>query len=80
MYWATLSDLLASSFKFIILNDAVSLLLDIGFLIKHTYKARMSKIKQLLLRGDIKDTEVPLIRGIVSQVRSAIKNSKSNNL
>ena len=57
-----------------LINDAGSLLLDIGFLMKHTYKARMSKIKKLLLRAEIKDEEVALIRGIVSQIRWAIKN------
>ena len=56
------------------INDAGSLLLDIGFLMKHTYKAKMTKIKQLLLRSEIKDDEVALIRGIVSQTRWKIKN------
>jgi tRNA/rRNA methyltransferase len=56
------------------MNDAGSLLLDIGFLMKHTYKAKMMKIKQLLLRGEIKDDEVALIRGIISQARWKIKN------
>ena len=56
------------------INDAGSFLLDIGFLMKHTYKAKMTKIKQLLLRGEIKDEEVALIRGIISQVRWKIKN------
>ncbi len=56
------------------INDAGSLLLEIGFLMKHTYKAKMTKIKQLLLRGEIKDDEVALIRGIISQARWKIKN------
>ena len=56
------------------INDAGGLLLDIGFLMKHTYKAKMTKIKQLLLRGEIKDDEVALIRGIISQARWKIKN------
>ena len=56
------------------INDAGSLLLDIGFLMKHTYKAKMAKIKQLLIRGEIKDDEVALIRGIISQTRWKIKN------
>jgi len=56
------------------INDAGSLLLDIGFLMKHTYKAKMTKIKKLLLRGEIKDDEVALIRGIISQTRWKIKN------
>tara|TARA_Y100001968_G_scaffold224139_1_gene206784 strand:+ start:570 stop:1307 length:738 start_codon:yes stop_codon:yes gene_type:complete len=56
------------------INDAGNLLLDIGFLMKHTYKAKMSKIKQLLIRGEIKDDEVALIRGIISQARWKIKH------
>ncbi|WP_413678245.1 RNA methyltransferase [Prochlorococcus sp. MIT 0916] len=56
------------------INDAGSLLLDIGFLMKHTYNAKMAKIKQLLIRSEIKDDEVALIRGIISQARWKIKN------
>ncbi len=56
------------------INDAGSLLLNIGFLRGNTYKAKMTKIKKLLLRGEINDHEVALIRGIISQVRWAIKN------
>ncbi len=56
------------------IDDAGSLLLDIGFLMKHTYKAKMTKIKQLLLRGEIKNDEVALIRGIISQARWKINN------
>ena len=56
------------------INDTGSLLLEIGFLMKHTYKAKMVKIKQLLLRAEIKDDEVALLRGIISQARWAIKN------
>ncbi len=41
---------------------------------KHTYKAKMTKIKKLLLRGEIKDDEVALIRGIISQTRWRINN------
>ena len=56
------------------IKDAGTLLLDIGFLMKHTYKARMTKIKKLLVRAEIKDDEVALIRGIISQIKWAIKN------
>tara|TARA_B100000579_G_scaffold84029_1_gene65555 strand:+ start:55 stop:792 length:738 start_codon:yes stop_codon:yes gene_type:complete len=56
------------------INDAGNLFLDIGFLMKHTYKAKMTKIKQILLRAEIKDDEVALIRGIISQARWAIRN------
>ncbi len=56
------------------INDAGNLFLEIGFLMQHTYKAKMTKIKKLLLRAEIKDDEVALIRGIISQCRWAIKN------
>ena len=56
------------------IDDLGSLLFDIGFLMKHTYKAKINKIKQLLIRAEIKDDEVALIRGIISQTRWAIKN------
>ena len=56
------------------INDLGSLLLSIGFLMKHTYKAKVSKIKQLLIRAEIKDDEVALVRGIISQARWAIRN------
>ena len=56
------------------IDDMGSLLLNIGFLMKHTYKAKMTKIKQLLIRAEVKDDEIALIRGIISQARWAIKN------
>ena len=56
------------------INDLGSLLIDIGFLMKHTYKARITKIKQMLIRAEVKDDEGALIRGIISQTRWAIKN------
>ena len=56
------------------INEAGSLLLSIGFLMQHTYKAKMRKIRQLLIRAEIKEDEVALIRGIISQARWAIKN------
>ena len=60
------------------INDAGNLLLDIGFLMNHTYKSKMKKIKQLLQRAEIKDDEVALIRGIISQTRWAIKNKNDS--
>ena len=56
------------------LDEGGSFLLNIGFLMKHTYKARMSKIKKFLLRAEIRDDEVALLRGIIRQARWAIKN------
>ncbi len=55
------------------LEDTKSLLLDIGFLMEHTAQPRMAKIKALLNRAEVKPEEVSLIRGILRQVRWAIK-------
>ncbi len=55
------------------LQDAESLLLEVGFLLKHTANARMTKIKSLLQRGEIRPEEVSLIRGILRQLRWALQ-------
>lgn len=60
-----------------LIEDAKKLLLDIGFLLDHTSDARMQKIRSLLLRGEIQDKEISLIRGILRQVRWAINNKDS---
>ncbi len=54
------------------LIDAQDVLLEIGFLLQHTSKARMAKFKGLLQRAGVKSEEVALIRGIVRQIRWAI--------
>ena len=55
--------------------DAEKLLLEIGFLLKHTSRARMNKIKSLLIRAEARPKEVSLIRGILHQVRWAINKN-----
>jgi len=59
------------------LKDAERLLLEIGFLFEHTAKARMSKIRALIQRAEIRPAEVSLIRGVLRQVRWAIENQNS---
>ncbi len=56
------------------LNDAQDLLLEVGFLLEHTSKARMSKIRAMLQRAEIRTEEVSLLRGIVRQIRWAIRS------
>ncbi len=51
------------------IEDAKTLLLEIGFLQPHTAEARISKIKGLLQRAQTRSEEVSLIRGILRQVR-----------
>ena len=58
-------------------EDAEALLLEIGFLYQHTAKSRMSKIRSLLQRAEIKAEEVSLLRGVLRQMRWAIANKNS---
>jgi len=54
-----------------LLADAEDLLLEVGFLHRHTAHARMAKVRGLLQRGQIDDGEVALLRGMVRQLRWA---------
>jgi tRNA/rRNA methyltransferase len=53
------------------LDDAEALLLEVGFLLPHTRRARMAKLRALLQRGQITAAEVALLRGMVCQLRWA---------
>ena len=55
------------------LKDAERLLKNVGFLLEHTSKARMSKVRILLQRAKIRGEEVSLIRGMVRQIRWALE-------
>ena len=55
------------------LNDAEDLLLEAGFLLKHTARARMAKVKGLLQRSLVRLEELALLRGMVRQLRWAIR-------
>ena len=50
---------------------AESLLLEVGFLYPHTARARMARLRGLLQRSQVGETEVALLRGMVSQLRWA---------
>ena len=58
------------------LEDTESLLLEIGFLLKHTADARMAKLRTLIQKSQVTTNEVSLIRGILRQVRWAIDNNQ----
>ena len=53
------------------LADAEALLLEVGFLLPHTRRARMAKLRALLQRGQVTAAEVALLRGMVCQLRWA---------
>jgi len=59
------------------LIDAEDLLLQIGFLYEHTATARMSKIRALIQRAEIRPNEISLIRGVLRQMRWAIGKQNS---
>ena len=56
-----------------LLDDATDLLLEAGFLLQHTAHARMGKVRDLLQRATVRTEEVALIRGMVRQLRWAIR-------
>ena len=53
------------------LADAEELLLEVGFLLPHTARARMAKLRALLQRAQASREEVALLRGMVCQLRWA---------
>ena len=55
------------------LDDAEDLLLEAGFLMQHTARARMAKVKGLLQRSLVRPEELALLRGMVRQLRWAIR-------
>lgn len=59
------------------LDDAQDLLLEIGFLLEHTVSARMAKVQNLLQRASTRRDEVALLRGMIRQVRWAIRSHRT---
>ena len=59
-----------------LLNDATDLLLEAGFLLEHTASARMAKVQDLLQRATVRAEEVALLRGMVRQLRWAIRTER----
>jgi tRNA/rRNA methyltransferase len=53
------------------LADAEALLLEVGFLLPHTARARMAKLRALLQRAEVRPGELALLRGMVCQLRWA---------
>jgi tRNA/rRNA methyltransferase len=59
------------------LEAARSLLLETGFLLEHTAHARMAKVRALLQRALIRSDEVAMLRGMVRQLRWALRQQRS---
>jgi len=54
------------------------LLLKVGYLLKHTSKAKISKFKNFILRANTSMYEINVLRGIVHQINWFLNNSKKN--
>ena len=54
------------------------LLLKVGYFLKHTSKAKISKFKEFILRSNTSMHEISVLRGIVHQINWFLNNSKKN--
>ena len=52
------------------------LLLKVGYLLKHTSKAKIGKFKKFILRANTSMHEINVLRGIVHQLNWFLNNSK----
>jgi len=54
------------------------ILLEVGYLLKHTSRAKISKFKKFVLRANTSMHEINVLRGIVHQIKWFLNNSKKN--
>jgi tRNA/rRNA methyltransferase len=54
------------------------MLLGVGYLLKHTSSAKISKFKNFILRANTSMHEINVLRGIVHQINWFLDNSKKN--
>jgi len=54
------------------------MLLRVGYLLKHTSRAKISKFKKYILRANTSMHEMDVLRGIVHQINWFLNNSKRN--
>jgi len=54
------------------------MLLRVGYLLKHTSRAKISKFKNYILRANTSMHEINVLRGIVHQIKWFLNNSKRN--
>ena len=54
------------------------ILLRVGYLLKHTSRAKISKFKNYILRANTSMHEINVLRGIVHQLNWFLNNSKKN--
>ena len=61
-------------------QDLEAMLLEIGYLYPHTASVKMEKFRRLYNRSHLQPEEVAMLRGILRQIRWAIKNSSRSGL
>jgi len=54
------------------------MLLGVGYLLKHTSRAKISKFKNYIFRANTSTHEINVLRGIVHQINWFLNNSKKN--
>ena len=54
------------------------MLIRVGYLLKHTSRAKISKFKKYILRANTSIHEMNVLRGIVHQINWFLRNSKRN--
>ena len=59
-------------------EEIEEMLLEVGYLLKHTSKAKINKFKNYILRANTSIHEINVLRGIVNQINWFLNNSKKN--
>ena len=54
------------------------MLIEVGYLLKHTSREKISKFKKYILRANTSMHEINVLRGIVHQINWFLNNSKKN--
>jgi len=59
-------------------EEIEEMLLGVGYLLKHTSGAKISKFKNFILKANTSTHEINVLRGIVHQINWFLNNSKKN--
>ena len=58
--------------------EVEEMLLEVGYLLKHTSSAKISKFKKYILRANTSMHEINVLRGIVHQIKWFVHNANRN--
>ena len=66
-----------------LINDSFveieEILLEVGYLLKHTSRSKISKFKNYILRANTSTHEINVLRGIIHQIKWFLNNSKKKS-